>query len=88
MRGLELRRLYLALDDRFASDSLLGVFLVIREWTNSLVIAGLGRVRWFEGSIVLDSWCSLGLGGPVWNRDVLSNSVLVRIEEMGLLDHL
>ena len=77
MRGLELGRLYIALDDRFASDGLLGVFFVIREWTNSLVIAGLGRVRWFEGFIVLDSWCSLGLGGPVWNRDVLSNSVLV-----------
>ena len=88
MRGLELGRLYLALDDCFASDSLLGVFLVIREWTNSLVIAGLGRVRWFEGSIVLDGRSSLGLGGPVWNRDVLSNSVLVRIEEMRLLDHL
>ena len=88
MRGLELRRLYLALDDRFASDSLLGVFFVIWEWLNSLVVAEFGWVRWFEGSIVLDSWCSLGLGSPVWNRDVLSNSVLVCIEEMRLLDHL
>ena len=88
MRGLELRRLYLALDDRFASDWLLGVFLVIGEWANSLVIARLGRIRWFEGSIVLDGWSSLGLGCSVWNRDVFSNSILVRIEEMSLLNHL
>ena len=88
MRGLELRRLYLALDDSFASDGLLGVFFIIGERANSLVIAGLGRVRWFEGSVMLDSWRSLGLGGPVWKRDVLSNNLLVCIEEMSLLDHL
>ena len=77
VRGLELRRLYLALDDSFASDGLLGVFFIIGERANSLVIASLGRVRWFEGSVMLDSWRSLGLGGPVWKRDVLSNNVLV-----------
>ena len=77
VRGLELRRLYLALDDSFASDGFLGVFFIIGERANSLVITGLGRVRWFEGSVMLDSWRSLGLGGPVRKRDVLSNNVLV-----------
>ena len=88
MRGLELRWLYLALDDHFAFEGLLGVFLVQGEWGNSLVIAELGRVRWFEGPIVLDSWRSLGLRGPVGNGDVLTYHVLVLIEEMRLLDHL
>ena len=88
MRGLELRWLYLALDDHFAFEGLLGVFLVHGEWGNSLVIAELGRVRWFEGPIVLDGWRSLGLRFPVWNDDVLTYHVLVLIEEMRLLDHL
>ena len=77
MRGLELWRLNFALDDCFACYGLLGVFLVIWEWLNSLVVAEFGWVRWFECSIMLDCWSSLGLRGPVWNWDVLSNNGLV-----------
>ena len=88
MCGLEFCLLLLALDGHFAGQRLFGVFLVVGEWRNRLVVALLRWVSGFEGLIVLDKWSGLWLGGTVWDRRVLFKDRFMRIELVSFLGSL
>ena len=85
MGWLELSPLFLTFDGHLASHRFLRVLLVVGEWSNRLVITFLARVRWFEGLIVFNEGSSLGLGCSVWDRNVLSNNLLICVELVCLL---
>jgi len=69
----------------FACQRRLGVLLVDRELLERHGVARARRVRWLEGSVVLHGWRRLGLGFTRGNIDILTDDVLVVVEQMRLL---
>ena len=66
----------------FASQRLLWVFNIVREWSQCFVVAHARRVRWLEWLVMLHLWWFLLRRFPCWNENIFSNDVLVCVKQV------
>ena len=88
MRRLELSLVFLSFNRHTAFERFLGVLLVGRELSQSLVVSSLSRVRWLESLVVNEKRGSLRFLRSLRDRWVLCQNLLVGVEGVSLFDFL